>query len=49
MSELSRRQIFLKIAMLFNGVVGLLLAVPILGYILSPVIRANLPFALRRV
>lgn len=41
MSELSRRQMFLKIAMLFNGVVGLLLAVPILGYILSPVIRGR--------
>ena len=43
MSELSRRQMFLKIAMLFNGVVGLLLAVPILGYILSPVIRGRKP------
>jgi nitrite reductase/ring-hydroxylating ferredoxin subunit len=41
MSELSRRQMFLKIAMLFNGVVGLLLAVPIVGYILSPVIRGR--------
>jgi menaquinol-cytochrome c reductase iron-sulfur subunit len=41
MSELSRRQMFLKVAMLFNGVVGLLLAVPIVGYLLSPVIRGR--------
>jgi menaquinol-cytochrome c reductase iron-sulfur subunit len=41
MSELSRRQMFLKIAMLFNGAVGLLVAMPILGYILSPVIRGR--------
>jgi menaquinol-cytochrome c reductase iron-sulfur subunit len=41
MSELSRRQMFLKVAMLFNGVVGLLLAVPIIGYILSPIIRGR--------
>jgi menaquinol-cytochrome c reductase iron-sulfur subunit len=36
MSELSRRQSFLKIAAAFNGVVGVLLGIPIVGYILSP-------------
>ena len=41
MSDLSRRQVVLKIAMLFNGVVGLLLAVPIVRYLLSPVSRGR--------
>ena len=41
MSDLSRRQMFMKIATLFNGVVGVLLAIPIVRYILSPVTRAN--------
>ena len=36
---LSRRQMYLKIAMLFNGIVGMLLAIPIVRYILSPVTR----------
>ena len=40
---LSRRQMFLKIAMLFNGVVGVLLAIPIVRYILSPVTRERKP------
>jgi menaquinol-cytochrome c reductase iron-sulfur subunit len=41
MSDLSRRQVVLKIAMLFNGVVGALLAVPIVRYIFSPVSRGR--------
>ena len=41
MSDLSRRQAFMKIATLFNGVVGILLAVPIVRYVLSPVIRGG--------
>src|SRR3984957_15382195 len=40
---LSRRQMFLKIALLFNGAVGALLAVPIVRYILSPVTRGRKP------
>jgi hypothetical protein len=40
---LSRRQMFLKIAMLFNGVAGMFLAVPIVRYILSPVTRGRKP------
>lgn len=38
---LSRRQMFLKIGMLFNGIVGVLLGVPIVRYILSPVTRGR--------
>jgi menaquinol-cytochrome c reductase iron-sulfur subunit len=41
MSELSRRQSFLKIAAAFNGVVGVLLGIPIVGYILSPMKQGN--------
>ena len=36
MSELSRRQSLLKIAAAFNGFVGVLLAIPIVRYVLSP-------------
>ena len=41
--NLSRRQMFLKMAMLFNGVVGVLLGIPIVGYILSPITRGRKP------
>jgi menaquinol-cytochrome c reductase iron-sulfur subunit len=41
--EISRRGIFLKLAMLFNGIVGILLAAPIVRYILSPLIRERRP------
>jgi Rieske Fe-S protein len=37
--DLSRRGVLVGIGVLFNAAVGLLLAVPIVGYILSPVIR----------
>jgi quinol---cytochrome c reductase iron-sulfur subunit, bacillus type len=35
----SRRGVLLKIGLLLNGVVGLILAAPIIRYLLSPVIR----------
>ena len=41
MSDISRRQVVLKIALLFNGVVGLLLAIPIVRYLFSPVSRGR--------
>ena len=41
MSDLSRRQMFMKIAALFNGAVGVVLAIPIVRYILSPVTGAQ--------
>jgi menaquinol-cytochrome c reductase iron-sulfur subunit len=40
---LSRRGMLMKIAILFNGAVGMVLAVPIVRYILSPVIRERKP------
>jgi Rieske Fe-S protein len=40
---LSRRRMFLKTAMLFNGAVAVLLGVPFLGYLLSPVLRGRKP------
>ena len=36
---LSRRKMFLKIGIAFNALVGMVLAVPIVRYILSPVTR----------
>jgi menaquinol-cytochrome c reductase iron-sulfur subunit len=41
MSDLSRRQMCLRIAMLFNGVVGAFLAIPVVRYLLSPVTRGR--------
>ena len=41
MSDFSRRQMFLKTALLFNGAVGVLLAVPIVRFLLSPVTRGR--------
>ena len=40
MSDISRRQSLLKIAAAFNGVVGVLLGIPIVRYVLSPM-RGN--------
>jgi Rieske Fe-S protein len=37
--ELSRREMFMKLGLLFSGFVGMLLAVPIVSYVLSPFIR----------
>ena len=41
MSELSRRQSILKIAVAFNGFVGVLLGIPIVRYVLSPMKRES--------
>jgi menaquinol-cytochrome c reductase iron-sulfur subunit len=38
--ETSRRGMLMKLGLLVNGVVGLVLAVPIVRYLLSPVLRA---------
>jgi menaquinol-cytochrome c reductase iron-sulfur subunit len=40
---LSRRRILMKVGILFNAAVGMILAVPIVRYILSPVIRERKP------
>jgi menaquinol-cytochrome c reductase iron-sulfur subunit len=37
----SRRETFLKLGLLFSGFVSMLLGVPILGYVLSPVVRGR--------
>jgi menaquinol-cytochrome c reductase iron-sulfur subunit len=37
--DLSRRQMFVKFGLLFSGVVSMLTGMPIVGYLLSPVIR----------
>ncbi len=42
-SGLSRRQMFLKIALLFNGIVGALLAIPIVGFLLAPITKGRKP------
>jgi menaquinol-cytochrome c reductase iron-sulfur subunit len=39
----SRRALFMKLGVLFNAAVGALLAVPIVGYLLSPVIGERKP------
>ena len=41
MGRVSRRDLFMKIGMLCNGIVGVILAVPIVRYILSPVARGR--------
>jgi menaquinol-cytochrome c reductase iron-sulfur subunit len=41
MSDLSRRQTFLKLAAAFNGAVGAVLAIPIVRYLFSPVARGE--------
>jgi menaquinol-cytochrome c reductase iron-sulfur subunit len=40
-NETSRRTLLVKLGLLFNGVVGAILAVPIVRYLLSPVIRGR--------
>jgi Rieske Fe-S protein len=42
-NELSRRGMLVKLGLLFNAAVGTILAVPIVRYILSPVIREQKP------
>jgi nitrite reductase/ring-hydroxylating ferredoxin subunit len=41
MGGVSRRDLFMKIGMLCNGIVGVILAVPILRFLLSPVARGR--------
>ena len=41
--RLSRRGMFMKLSLLLNGAVGVVLAVPIIRYLLSPVIREWAP------
>ena len=41
--SISRREMFLKMALAFNGAVGLLLGVPVVRYLLSPVTRGRKP------
>lgn len=38
---MSRREMFAKLGLLFNGIVGAVVAVPIMRYLLSPVTREN--------
>jgi menaquinol-cytochrome c reductase iron-sulfur subunit len=38
-TDLTRRELFMKIGIVLNGIVGVILAVPILRYLLSPVAR----------
>ena len=38
-NDLSRRALFAKIGLLLNGLVATVLAVPVLGFLLSPVLR----------
>ena len=42
-NALSRRAMFLKIGMVFNGLVGAFLAFPIVRYVLSPITRGEKP------
>jgi hypothetical protein len=37
----SRREMFLKIALAFNGAVGVLLGIPVMRYLLSPMTRGR--------
>ena len=39
--SLGRRDLFMKIGILLNGIVGLILATPILRYLLSPIVRGE--------
>jgi len=39
--QINRRQLFVKLGLLFNGAVGVLLGVPVVRYLLSPVVRGR--------
>lgn len=41
MNDLSRRQMFLKLGAAFNGAVGVVLGIPIVRYLFSPVTRGR--------
>jgi menaquinol-cytochrome c reductase iron-sulfur subunit len=38
-TDLTRRELFVKVGIVLNGIVGLILAAPILRYLLSPIAR----------
>ena len=38
---LNRRDLLMKIGIVLNGIVGAILAVPVMGYLLSPAARAR--------
>ncbi len=40
-TDVSRREVLVKIGLFFNGIVAMALAVPVVRYILSPVVRAR--------
>ena len=40
-SAITRRALFVKLGLAFNGTVGVLLGVPIVGFLLSPVVRGR--------
>jgi menaquinol-cytochrome c reductase iron-sulfur subunit len=40
-TELTRRELFVKAGIVLNGIVGVILAVPILRYLLSPIARGR--------
>ena len=40
-NDLSRRALFAKIGLLLNGLVATIVAVPVLGFLLSPILRAR--------
>ena len=39
--DLSRRALLMKLGILFNGIIATLLAIPIVGYLLSPLTRSR--------
>ena len=39
--QINRRTLFVKLGLAFNGAIGVLLGVPIVGYLLSPVARGR--------
>jgi nitrite reductase/ring-hydroxylating ferredoxin subunit len=40
-NQIDRRTLFVKLGLLFNGAVGVLLGVPVVGFLLSPVARGR--------
>ena len=40
-AEISRRDLFAKIGLLLNGLAVMVLATPVVGYLLSPILRGD--------
>lgn len=40
-TQIDRRTLFVKLGLLFNGAVGVLLGVPVVGFLMSPVVRGR--------